>query len=34
VQVGDAKVSVGKPGAVAKKLREVIQAYAHEQVKT
>jgi branched-chain amino acid aminotransferase len=32
VQVGDAKVSVGKPGAVAKRLREVIQAYAHEQV--
>jgi branched-chain amino acid aminotransferase len=32
VQVGDAKVSVGKPGAVAKKLREVIQTHAREQV--
>ena len=32
VQVGDAQLSVGKPGAVAKKLRELVQSYAHEQV--
>ena len=32
VQVGDAQVSVGKPGPVARKLREVIQTYAREQV--
>jgi len=32
VQVGDAKVSVGKPGPVARKLREVVQAHAREQV--
>jgi branched-subunit amino acid aminotransferase/4-amino-4-deoxychorismate lyase len=32
VQVGDAQVSVGKPGPVAKKLREVVQNHAREQV--
>ena len=32
VQIGDAQVSVGKPGPVAKKLREIVQAYALEQV--
>lgn len=32
VQVGDAQVSVGKPGPVAKKLREVIQDHARKQV--
>jgi branched-chain amino acid aminotransferase len=33
VQVGDAQVSIGKPGPVAKKLREVIQSYAREEVR-
>jgi branched-chain amino acid aminotransferase len=32
VQVGDARVNAGKPGPVARKLREVIQSYAREQV--
>jgi branched-chain amino acid aminotransferase len=32
VQIGDARVNTGKPGPMAKKLREIIQAYAHQQV--
>ncbi len=34
VQIGDAPVSFGKPGPVARKLRELFQVYAREKVQT